>query len=246
MRVSRHGRNLVVCVLLGACGQPPASVDAAPTSEPRADDAPTAKETVEPAAVAEVSPTDNAIAATRAVVILVPLKSFPESLLDTVEASLVAEYDVQVRRHAVEPLPKAAYYSPRRRYRADTLLEHLETFAADEPKTTRVLGLTEVDISTTKGEYKDWGVFGLGYSPGQAAVVSSFRLRRKATAERLEARVQNVALHEIGHTFGLPHCTESGCLMLDAEGGIENTDTSTGHLGSACTAKLEQLAPLGR
>ncbi len=184
-------------------------------------------------------------ARTRGVVVLVPLKSFPADLLDTVETTLARELDVEVRRHAVEPLPREAWYAPRKRYRADVLIEHLARFAEGESETTKVLGLTEVDISTTKGKIRDWGIFGLGYAPGPSAVVSSFRLKGKAkNRAHVRTRVGNVAVHEVGHTFGLPHCSEDRCPMQDAEGSIRNTDTSQSFLGPKCQAALDELAPL--
>ena len=44
--------------------------------------------------------------------------------------------------------------------------------------------------------------------------------------------------------FGLDHCPEERCVMQDAEGGIENTDTGTGRLGPECRATLEAEHPL--
>jgi archaemetzincin len=153
-----------------------------------------------------------------------------------------------VTRHGVLDLPAQAYYRPRRRYRADKLLDTLATIAPDAPPTTKVLGLTEVDISTTNEDIRDWGIFGLGSLDGRSAVMSSFRLRRRARGpEHLAFRIATTALHEVGHTFGLPHCEEDRCAMLDAEGGIENTDTSTGHFGPGCQAafarSVERPAP---
>jgi archaemetzincin len=68
--------------------------------------------------------------------------------------------------------------------------------------------------------------------------------RRAKSRKHFRFRVANVALHEVGHTFGLQHCTEDRCPMQDAEGSIVNTDTSNGFLGPQCQAELEDLAPL--
>jgi archaemetzincin len=89
--------------------------------------------------------------------------------------------------------------------------------------------------------------FGLGYSPGRAAIVSSFRLKRRARSRKqVRFRVATTALHEAGHMFGLPHCTEPRCPMRDAEGTMSSTDDSEGHLGPDCQAQLNSAAPMER
>ena len=240
----------LAAVLASACAEPAPPPTTGPPSQNLAGDgrsahtaaegeidAPAERKVAAPAADTKPAPPD------RGTVLIVPLRSFPEPLLAAVEERLRSEIHVEVRRHAVEPLPRSTYYKPRRRYRADKLLDHLETIAATQPASTRVLGLTEVDISTTKGEIKDWGVFGLGAMPGRSAVVSSFRLRRRAPPPKVRFRVATVALHEVGHMFGLDHCEEPRCSMQDAHGSIENTDTSTGRLGPECEAELRAKAP---
>lgn len=181
---------------------------------------------------------------TRAHVVLVPLGRVPARLLAAVAAGLRRELQVSVERHRPVPLPRSAYYPRRRRYRADRLLAFLGTRFRALPASTRVLGLTTVDISTTKGRYADWGVFGLGDLGGRACVISTFRLKRRArSVAHLRFRVVTTAIHEVGHTLGLEHCTEPRCVMLDAHGSIANTDTSTGTLGPACKARLRGLRP---
>ncbi len=109
-------------------------------------------------------------------------------------------------------LPAAAYYAPRNRYRADSIIRLLarKANAGDV-----ILGLTEKDISSSKNQSKDWGVMGLGYCPGNACVASSFRLLKKSK----KVQFFKVAIHELGHTQGLPHCAEKSCFMRDALGG---------------------------
>ena len=120
-------------------------------------------------------------------------------------------------------LPAAAYYPPRRRYRAEKLLDFLDgRLPADG---VRILGLTGVDISTTKGDVFDWGVLGLGRLDGASSVISSFRCRKRARgAAHARVRLAKVAVHEAGHTLGLDHCPNRGCLMEDAEGRVATCD----------------------
>ena len=180
----------------------------------------------------------------RGTVLLVPLRSFPEDLLDAVEAGLRETLQLDVRRMPAQPLPQAAWYPPRKRYRAAKLLDHLHQFRSDVPDTTRVLGLTEVDISVTKDEHPDWGVFGYGEMPGNTAVISTYRLRGGLRdRDHLRWRVRIIGVHEIGHNLGLDHCTESRCFMQDAEGSIDNTDSASGEPGSGCEAIIERDHP---
>lgn len=106
-------------------------------------------------------------------------------------------------------LPASAYYKPRNRYRADSLIKWMSTRAKSNEV---IMGITNVDISTTKGKYQDWGVMGLAYRPGNAGVASSYRLKNKSAFWK-------IVIHELGHTAGLPHCPEKTCFMRDAEGG---------------------------
>jgi archaemetzincin len=120
-------------------------------------------------------------------------------------------------------LPAKAFYKPRQRYRAERLLEFL---AGRMPSDGwRILGLTSVDISTTKGKVADWGILGLGELPGSTSVISSFRCRKTARNKtHAIERLAKVAVHEIGHTLGLPHCPELACLMEDANGKVGTVD----------------------
>jgi archaemetzincin len=143
--------------------------------------------------------------------------------VDEVVAALRAFYPIDVRTLACQELPKAAYYAPRRRYRAERLLVYLNERMPKDG--WRILGLTAVDISTTKDDIKDWGVLGLGELPGTATVISAFRCRKKArNAAHARERLAKVAVHEIGHTLGLPHCPTRSCLMEDAMGKVVTTD----------------------
>jgi archaemetzincin len=147
----------------------------------------------------------------------------PKQGSEAVERALSAFYDLEIRALPCVALPNAAYYRPRRRYRAERLLDFLNARMPSDG--WRILGLTATDISTTKGKVADWGILGLGEMPGKSSVISSFRCKKKARGpQHAIVRLAKVAVHEIGHTLGLPHCPSRGCLMEDAAGKVVTVD----------------------
>lgn len=140
-------------------------------------------------------------------------------------------------------LPRAAYYPPRKRYRADKLLDWLAAVVVPANRDCRiVLGFTRVDISTTKGRYKDWGIFGLGSLEEPVAVVSSHRLTRSRNRRKTGRRIVNVVNHELGHVLGLPHYDgpHKHCLMESAHGTINTVDTESGLLCPESIATIQR------
>jgi archaemetzincin len=171
------------------------------------------------------------------VVYLQPLgKELPDGDVEAVRRGLVEMYSLEVRVLPRVPLPKTAWYAPRQRWRAEKILELLDTLLPRDGD--RILGLTGADISTTKGKIEDWGVLGLGELPGKSGVISSFRAQRRARDSlQPRERLAKVAVHEIGHTLGLDHCPEDGCLMHDAEGKVQSCDVEF-DLCEKCRAKI--------
>ncbi|MBN1944913.1 MAG: hypothetical protein JW797_04515 [Bradymonadales bacterium] len=167
-----------------------------------------------------------------------PFSAVPEEQISTVSDVLQALYGVQIR--LLEPVehPASAWYEPRRRWRAERLLDFLETLLPED--CDRILGMTTQDISTTKGEHRDWGILGLANMPGPAAVISFFRCQRRVREVPPLERLRRLAVHEIGHTLGLPHCPTVGCFMEDAEGTVTTLDRET-FLCNICRRRLESI-----
>ncbi len=143
--------------------------------------------------------------------------------LELVRQALTELIGMETRLLPRVGLPAAAFYLPRRRYRAEKLLDFLD--GRMPPDGARILGLTGVDISTTKGRFFDWGLLGLGRLGGASSVISEFRCRMRSPGPaNARERLAKVAVHEAGHTLGLEHCPTRGCLMEDAEGQVATCD----------------------
>lgn len=126
------------------------------------------------------------------VIVIQPLGDFSEEEAQEVFKG-IKELNPSTVLNQTIPFPEEAYYKPRNRYRADSLIRYL---SARIGKDSVIIGFSKKDISVTKGEFRDWGVMGLGYCPGNACIVSSFRLKKNNKSEQF----YKVALHELGHT----------------------------------------------
>lgn len=108
-------------------------------------------------------------------------------------------------------LNKSTFYAPRNRFRADSILKFYGPTFRDD---TIFVGITHKDISTTLKGNEDWGIMGLAKCPGNVCITSSFRVDNA----KIKSQLFKVMIHEMGHTEGLSHCKNDGCIMMDANG----------------------------
>lgn len=145
------------------------------------------------------------------VIVFQPFSGFSPRSLAYLEKKLHKNFSTIVINTPID-LPHQALNSSHKRHRADSLIRFLHK--KGRPNEI-VIGLTKNDISMTKkGISDDYGVFGYGYCPGNACVVSTFRIKGSNKLEKL----YKLTIHEIGHNLGLPHCAEKNCFMRDAKG----------------------------
>jgi len=146
-----------------------------------------------------------------------PYDEIDSATISFIQQELGKVYDFSTITLPPKKLPADAWYAERHRYWADTLLKHLKKLSPSS--NIYAIGITGKDISTKKSKYPNWGVMGLGLMPGNACVISDYRLQAyPKTREHIDSQLLKVAIHELGHNFGLPHCPNETCYMTDAEG----------------------------
>jgi archaemetzincin len=159
----------------------------------------------------------------KGLIAVVPLGKVEEDVLRVVADSLQGILRLPVDVWGVMPIPEDAFIRARNQYNAMAIIRYLAENHSE--RSLKVIGIMTKDICNPIITY----VFGEAYMGGRAAVMSSARLSVTPTGEpvsreRFLDRVVKVAIHEIGHTFNIPHCHTGRCVMRASNNLIELDD----------------------
>jgi archaemetzincin len=221
-------RRLLLAILLTACDRPPLHPPAS-TSASASPSAPASASASAPALASASASAPAPAKEPRLTVHLVALGIVPAETIAQTAKSLREAAPIDVVIEPARPLPKSAQTIEKDRYSADALL----TFLDDVPATAgqKVMGIAEIDIVTPKNGNPRWGILGLGSIDGKTSVISTYRMRRKweggAPEPVVRDRLAKISLHELGHTLGLDHCPNKGCIMEDGHGTVKTVDAET-------------------
>lgn len=109
------------------------------------------------------------------------------------------------------PLPSTYYNKERNRYLASGLFGEI----SKRQKGDAVIGITDYVIFKPNNISKTFGIMGLSPVGTYKCVVSSVMPKNSRT---LSGNIfLKLVLHELGHAYGLPHCPNQQCYMVDAE-----------------------------
>lgn len=133
-------------------------------------------------------------------------------------------------------LPPTARYAPKGCYTSTMILDHQKAKKTDDMV---VIGFTDNDICETKkvdGKVLNhYRCMGMSYRNGGLSVVTTSRFKTFS-----QDHLNRLMLHELGHAFGLKHCTVTTCIMQDAQG-----KNKFGHTPSFCTNCKKYLKAKG-
>lgn len=169
---------------------------------------------------------------------LVPVGALTSRALDWIETAAAEWFPLPIRRLPPLSIPDSAYDAKRRQYLSVEIMKMLAQRSPGEA--FRILGITEVDLAIPMLSF----LFGQAQFEGPVAVVSLCRLRQEfyglsAEENLLRERTVKEALHELGHTFGLVHCSVSSCAMSLATH-IELVDAKEERFCDQCGSHLVQ------
>jgi archaemetzincin len=135
------------------------------------------------------------------------------------------------------------FYNPdRRQYDANRLLQEISEMAPTNE--IKVIGMVRVDLFIPILTY----IFGQAKLNGYTGVASIYRLRNEhygleANYDLLIDRFGKVIIHELGHTFGLIHCSNPVCVMRSSTY-VEDLDQKEKKFCFRCRTELNRVKDL--
>jgi archaemetzincin len=162
---------------------------------------------------------------------IIPVGNISKSMIEFVRKNLFETFNVDVAVGKGLPLDVISFAksSSRPGY---TGIKILQRFSSGN-STKKILLLIEGRVYTRRTlegvTYPEWSILGLAHQ--NACLVVPIRN---------QSRLQKVAIHEVGHTLGLPHCKDKKCLMTDAKGKAKNIDGAQTKFCSNCIQGMKK------
>jgi archaemetzincin len=169
---------------------------------------------------------------------LKPIGEIDKHLLEDLQGVLVRVFGCPVEIAAHLDIAKRAYTKGRGQYRASSMLDSMK--ASGVAPEEKVLGIADVDLYAPERAELNF-VFGQAEPGSGVAVISLSRLRQELPPDPqlFLKRAAKEAVHELGHTFGLGHCTKNKCVMHFSNT-LHDTDVKEMTFCSQCHPKLIQ------
>ena len=171
------------------------------------------------------------------IITIIPIGEVRADILKYIGKSLEHTFNVttdivpwqNINTHIPEPLYGGKYHST-------GILKYLSERVPEN--TLKLLAVTESDLYSPIFAC----MFGEAQLGGRCALMSLYRLRQEfynltPDPNVFLSRCKKEAIHEIGHTFGLVHCSDKNCIMYPSST-IMDTDVKSDFLCPVCASLL--------
>ena len=167
---------------------------------------------------------------------LIPIGDVEEAILETLRRRLAEALGQGTQIGDKMPLPRESYHHSRHQYLASPLLSIIPL----PDSGNRALGVVDVDIFAPGLNF----VFGMADIAGRRALISLRRLRQEfyglpQDEELFLERTLKEAVHELGHTYGLEHCSDPACVMHFSNS-LRDTDLKSWKFCPNCQEKVSR------
>ncbi len=154
---------------------------------------------------------------------IMPLGRIDDDILKNISTPLEKIFHCRVDIVGGMPVPLGSYNLKRKQYYSTEILN--EMLAVKGEKIERALWIADVDLYVPELNF----VFGEADISSGTAVISLTRLREEfygapGNKKLLTERTLKEAVHELGHTYGLGHCHDHGCIMFFSNS-LRDTDS---------------------
>ena len=177
---------------------------------------------------------------------IVPIELEDHSYLEKLERFIFNTFHLRTKRREFKINLKDAFDPSRVQYNSSLILRQL--IKKPPLDAEKILGVLDVDLFIPILTF----VFGEAQLKGIGAVVSTRRLHNRfyglpENREVTTDRLLKEAVHELGHTFGLIHCSQPKCVM-NSSTYAENIDQKPAELCPLCqkSIKAEKSFPVNK
>ena len=166
-------------------------------------------------------------------IILKPFGDVDAHILEELKGILYRTFGCPIEVAPKVDINPEAYNRKRGQYLATELLNTLKKTGV--PRDEKALGIIDVDLYASGLNF----IFGQAELYSGVAIISLYRLRQELPPDYslFLSRAAKEAIHELGHTFGLEHCSRIKCVMHFSNS-LHDTDVKEMSFCSQCQPKL--------
>lgn len=181
----------------------------------------------------------SAFSNTNGKICIIPIGNIDRSILEDLAKGIRDSFGKEVEIAPAQPLPQKAYNKNRHQYYSTFILNEMKNWSVVKKLNyERILGIVDVDLYVPSLNF----VFGEADMQSGIAIISLIRLRQDFYGlpeddKLFRLRSLKEAVHELGHTYGLFHCSNSNCVMYFSNSLID-TDKKDFRFCSNCSMKL--------